>query len=271
MVKRAKRAKGTKGAKGTKRAKGSKKTKRTKRTKRTKKRAKRIRHSFAWATGSRIAARLPPKVFGPILVRYLKLYRQRLAAEKLLEEATPEGSLLHAAFDWDNISASHQHRLFQARHLLRSLDYRFETPDGEMRGRATTISERNLSPGKYFYSALRPSEVLKDAEESCDRAVDRLADQLERLLKRCPRVRKALPILSLAIEQMRAALKDRKKGHKTKKKGSGGKKKRCGSAIPKDLEPFAALPASDLDELLKKGQKSAPELDKDLRPQFELP
>jgi len=247
-----------------------KSAKRSKKTKRAK-RAKRIRHSFAWATGSRIAARLPPKVFGLILVRYLKLYKQRLEAEKLLEEATPKGSLLHAAFDWDNISASHQHRLFQARHLLRSLDYRFETPDGEMRGRATTISERNLSPGKYFYSVLRPSEVLKEAEESCDRTVDRLADQLERLLKRCPRVRKALPILSLAIEQMRAALKDRKKGHKTKKKGSGGKKKRCGSAIPKDLEPFAALPASDLDELLKKGQKSAPELDKDLRPQFELP
>ena len=241
-----------------------------KRSKRSK-RKKRIPHSFAWATGSRIAARLSPKVFGPIIVRYLKLYKQRLAAEKLLEEATPEGSCLHVAFDWDDSSAAHQHRLFQARHLLRSLDYRFETPDGEMRGRATTISERNLSPGKYFYSVLRPSEVLKEAEESCDRAVDRLADQLERLMKRCPRVRKALPILGLAIEQMRAALKDRKKGHKTKKKGSGGKKKRCGSALPKDLEPFAALPASDLDELLKRGQRSAQELNKNLRPQFELP
>ena len=201
-------------------AKRSKKTKKTKRAKR----AKRIPHSFAWATGSRIAARLPPKVFGPIIVRYLKLYKQRLAAEKLLEEASPEGSLLHVAFDWDDVSAAHQHRLFQARHLLRSLDYRFETPDGEMRGRATTISERNLSPGKYFYSVLRPSEVLKDAEESCDRAVDRLADQLERLMKRCPRVRKALPILGLAIEQMRAALKAREEGRKTKK-GRGSKKK----------------------------------------------
>jgi hypothetical protein len=196
--------------------------KRSKRSKRSK-RKKRIPHSFAWATGSRIAARLSPKVFGPIIVRYLKLYKQRLAAEKLLEEATPEGSCLHVAFDWDDRSAAHQHRLFQARHLLRSLDYRFETPDGEMKGRATTISERNLSPGKYFYSVLRPSDVLKDAEESCDRAVDRLADQLEHLMKRCPRVRKALPILGLAIEQMRALRT--KKQHKAKKKGRGDENK----------------------------------------------
>ena len=201
-----------------------------KRSKRSK-RKKRIPHSFAWATGSRIASRLSPKVFGPIIVRYLKLYKQRLAAEKLLEEATPEGSCLHVAFDWDNVSAAHQHRLFQARHLLRSLDYRFETPDGEMKGRATTISERNLSPGKYFYSVLRPSEVLREAEESCDRAVDRLADQLEHLMKRCPRVRRGIPILSLAIEQMRA-LKDRKKSRKARRKGRGGKKKGCKGCQP---------------------------------------
>ena len=95
-----------------------------------------------------------------------------------------------------------------------------------MKGRATTISERNLSPGKYFYSVLHPSDVLKDAEESCDRAVDRLADQLEHLMKRCPRVRKALPILGLAIEQMRALkTKKRRKARKAGRKGRGDKEK----------------------------------------------
>jgi hypothetical protein len=183
-----------------------KKVKRMKRAKRT----KRIPHSFAWAMGSRISSKLPAKVFGPILVRYLKLYKQRLAAEKLLEEAIPPDSRLHSAFDWNDVSAAWQHRLFQARHLLRSLDYRFETPDGEVRGRATTISERNLSPGKYFYSSLKPVEVLREAEESCDIAMDRLADQLERLLERCPRVRRKIPILGRVIERMRV-LGDRKK------------------------------------------------------------
>jgi hypothetical protein len=166
--------------------------------------AKRVRYSFAWAVGSRIATRLSPKVFGPVLVKYMKLYKQKLAAEKLLEEATPPNSRLHIAFNWDDVSAAHQHRLDQARHLLRSLDYRFKTPDGEICGRATTISERNLQPGKYFYSILKPSDVLQEAEEGCGRAVSQLADRLEHLLKKCPKARKRLSkVLRPAIKKMR--------------------------------------------------------------------
>ena len=167
--------------------------------------AKRVSYTFAWAVGSRIATRLSPKVFGPAIMKYLKLYKQKLAAEKLLEEATSEGNVLHDAFNWDDSSAAHQYRLSQARHLLRSLDYRFESPDGETSGRATTIGERNLQPGKYFYSALKPADVLKEVEEDCGRTAIRLADRLEHLLKRCPKARKRLAkVLEPAIKKMRA-------------------------------------------------------------------
>jgi hypothetical protein len=167
--------------------------------------AGRVPYKFAWKEGSRLKGRLSPLTFGPIIVRYLKLYKQRLAAEKLLEEATPPDSILHAAFNWDDASAAHQHRLAQSRHLLRSLDYVFDTPEGELKGRATTITERNMQPGKYFYSLIQPAEVLKSAMEDCENSVRRSADQLESLMVRCPQVREMVPILDLAIKQMREA------------------------------------------------------------------
>ena len=167
--------------------------------------AGRVPYKFAWKEGSRLKGRLSPLTFGPIIVRYLKLYKQRLAAEKLLEEATPPDSILHVAFNWDDASAAHQHRLAQSRHLLRSLDYVFDTPEGELKGRATTITERNMQPGKYFYSLIQPAEVLKSAMEDCENSVRRSADQLESLMVRCPQVREMVPILDLAIKQMREA------------------------------------------------------------------
>ena len=170
---------------------------------------RKVRYEYAWAVGSRIATRFSPKVFGPILMRYLRLYKQRLAAEKLLEEATPEDSRLHEIFQWDDAKAGHQHRLSQARHLLRSIDYKFETAGGEMQERATTISERTRQPGKYFYSSLKPAAVLKEAEDDCIRSVEKVVAQLEHLTKRCPQILLGCSHLGVAIEQMRA-LKPRK-------------------------------------------------------------
>ena len=165
---------------------------------------KRVRFAFAWTMGSRIPARFSPRVFGPLLMKYLKLYKQKLAAEMLLKEAAPPDSRLHELFNWDNASAAHQHRLDLARHLLRSLDYQFETPGGELRGRATAIVERNQNPGKFYYSMLKPADVLKGAEDECVRSVEKAVTLLEHLLKKCPQLLLGCSHLGEAIEQMRA-------------------------------------------------------------------
>ena len=206
--------------------------KRVKRKRAGRSKTGRVPYKFAWKEGSRLKGKLSPLTFGPIIVKYLKLYKQRLAAEKLLEEATPPDSVLHIAFEWNDALAAHQHRLSQSRHLLRSLDYVFDTPEGELKGRATTITERNMQPGKYFYSLIQPAEVLKSAREDCENSVRRSADQLESLMVRCPQVREMVPILDLAIEQMRAAApkptpssktKNKKKAKKKTKKAKKGK------------------------------------------------
>jgi len=54
-------------------------------------------------------------------------------------------------------------------------------------------------------------------------------------------------------------------------RGAAMPNKKPGARVfPKGLKPFATLPASTLDELLKKGRKSAGELNKSIRSQFEL-
>jgi hypothetical protein len=47
--------------------------------------------------------------------------RGELTAAIVVDEATPEDSPLHGQFTWDDLEAAHQHRLAQARQLIRSV------------------------------------------------------------------------------------------------------------------------------------------------------
>jgi len=48
------------------------------------------------------------------------LQNGQLTAPLVVESATPEDSPLHAHFNWDDAEAAHQHRLSQARQMIRS-------------------------------------------------------------------------------------------------------------------------------------------------------
>jgi hypothetical protein len=45
-----------------------------------------------------------------------------LTPDAVVEEATPEESPLHPAFEWDNEKAGHEHRKHQARNLIRKVE-----------------------------------------------------------------------------------------------------------------------------------------------------
>lgn len=47
--------------------------------------------------------------------------RGRLVPSEVLEEATPEDSVLHPMFEWDDAKAGHEHRLWQSRQLIRKV------------------------------------------------------------------------------------------------------------------------------------------------------
>jgi hypothetical protein len=47
--------------------------------------------------------------------------RGDITPEIVVEEAASPDSPIHAAFEWDNAAAAHEHRLSQARHLVKSV------------------------------------------------------------------------------------------------------------------------------------------------------
>ena len=53
-----------------------------------------------------------------------------LTPDLVVQAATDEQSPIHSVFEWDDGKAGHQHRLWQARRLIRSV--RIERPDGDM-------------------------------------------------------------------------------------------------------------------------------------------
>lgn len=170
---------------------------------------KRVSHSWAWVQGARIPKGCPASELGPEIMRLLKLYRQKLTADQFLAEGSGLSSPLHKTFEWDAEKAAHQYRLIQARHLLRSISYAIDTRDGEVKGRSTTITERVFHTGRYYYSAVTPRAILKEAELDCWAMADRVVRQLKIFQKRCPKMGK-LPGIFEAITQI-TSFKDRRR------------------------------------------------------------
>ena len=184
-----------------------------KKTKKTKK----VMHSWAWAAGARMPKGCQASVLGPEIMRLLRLYKQRLAAEQFLAEATSSSSPLHIAFGWDDAVAAHQNRLTEARHLLRSIQYSIETSDGEIKERSTTIVARVFHAGSYYYAAVKPSEILKEHKMDCKRRAELVILQMKVLQKKCPKFRK-LAIIGEAIRQMKKVVGKKTRRTKPRKR-----------------------------------------------------
>jgi hypothetical protein len=72
----------------------------------------------------------------------LELIQQKagsLTPEIVLRAATPKRSKLHDCFEWDNAVAAHEHRLSQARYLLRSIEVVYEEQTGQKETRSVEI------------------------------------------------------------------------------------------------------------------------------------
>lgn len=73
--------------------------------------------SYKWRDGAHV--RVDAAVAGPELERLTA--SGCTTAEEVLSEAKKKGSPLHEAFEWNDTKAGHQHRLQQARQMLRSI------------------------------------------------------------------------------------------------------------------------------------------------------
>ena len=100
---------------------------------------------YAWVKGSKVKG-VSAAVAGAEIDRLLSKHHDQLSAKKVLEEARPITSPIHKAFDWNDHTAADQHRLEQARHLLRSV---------------TVI----IIPSNNVPYEVRVTTALKDAED----------------------------------------------------------------------------------------------------------
>jgi hypothetical protein len=87
-----------------------------------------------------------------------------ITPEIVLDDAKDRSSPLHGLFNWDNKTAAHQHRLWQARHLLRSViviyDVSPDRPPEEMHAyvKLTALEDEDRTP---YYAMPR---VLSDKD-----------------------------------------------------------------------------------------------------------
>lgn len=78
---------------------------------------------FEFAEGSRFqpGAHADPKVVGEHIEFLRQQCKGELTPEDIIEDAKHGDSPLHSFFEWDDGAAAHQHRLKQARHLIRAV------------------------------------------------------------------------------------------------------------------------------------------------------
>lgn len=83
---------------------------------------------YQWRSGSRTGG-VDANAAGAELERIRDTYDGRIEADVVVDEAEPPTAPLHPIFEWDDRKAGIEHRLFQARTLMRNIRIVGATPD----------------------------------------------------------------------------------------------------------------------------------------------
>lgn len=144
-------------------------------------------------------ANLDPNVVGVELERIREEHSGHLKTEDVVREAADPASPIHPAFNWDDESAAYQHRLWQARQIIRNVQVVYEDgrePAPAFYNVSITTTEgteryyQNVkvianSPVEYQAALKTMRSKLSDAERGLNQLLD-IAPKKEQ-----PRVRRA--------------------------------------------------------------------------------
>lgn len=81
---------------------------------------------YQWKRGARISG-----LAAEVVAKHLESLESNgdgISPESVVDSARPKDSPIHKAFTWNNAEAANQFRLWQARHLIGSLEVRIESP-----------------------------------------------------------------------------------------------------------------------------------------------
>jgi hypothetical protein len=143
-------------------------------------RKKKQREKYVFRSGSRIAG-IEPDVAVSALME-IKNKHGRLNARDIVDEASDPSHPLHPAFQWDDRKAGDAYRLWQARHLSRSVEViRVETGDA-VDPPSEPIFVSTVKNKESYYSTV--GEVIAEEETyiAAMSQLQRKRDQLERMI-----------------------------------------------------------------------------------------
>jgi len=136
-----------------------------------------MKKKFEWKQNSRV--KLPAKVVGKELERLEKKYG-KLTKEIVVKEAKQKTNPLHNEFEWDDKKAAYEHRLSQARYIIRSLTVTIiEAEDQEpVRAFVSIVPEGEKKP--QYASTINVMSQEEYIKQVLDRAKQELKDWADR-------------------------------------------------------------------------------------------
>jgi len=146
------------------------------------------RPEYAWRDGARLqkGARVSAQTVGARLERLRTESGGELVPESVVADARDPASPLHPLFEWDEAEAAHQHRLSQARALIRAVVVRYRaTPEGGSRSIVAFVNVKEGERQYYTATAVAMSDpgqrsiVLRQAWEDFQALRRRYADLSE--------------------------------------------------------------------------------------------
>lgn len=108
--------------------------------------------------------------------------RGRLSSADVVEEATPEASPIHRAFEWDDDKAGHEYRLMQARWLVRAVTV--SVRGGEARSVYVHVSNGSDRSYEPMDTVVDKPDMFAFALAELERKLDaaqRSVDELKRM------------------------------------------------------------------------------------------
>ena len=131
-----------------------------------------------------------------------------LAPSAVVAEAESEASILHEFFDWDDASAGHQHRLWQARQLIRVTVRMMESESGKRNVRVYVSLRQDRTEEDGGYRAL--VDVMGDAQLRAALLQEALAD-MQTFREKYECLKELVPVFQAMRRAERRATRRKKK------------------------------------------------------------
>lgn len=158
---------------------------------------------YTYRPGHKIT-KLSPQIVGETL-EAIRKKRGKLETETVLQEAQPEDSPIHPAFEWNDAIAAKEHRKEQARKLIRSIQVIISEQTEPIPLYIHVTTGNNRKPG-YYQSIMvaHPDEfalAIKYLETDCEALLKRIR-RIKKMSQSKNRKRKANIVLKKTKEKL---------------------------------------------------------------------